>query len=378
MYQKYFKEELNPVDISFLCNSHISTIIKWFGIHSIRRLPIEREKTRLYRREFIKKYPKLENFIDYMINKNRKYADDLMLNYLYGQKRCINSDIEINNAIQTNGLTIDEEWAHFLAQNHFLVGISLDGPKKIHDLYRIDNQGKGTFQRIIKAINLFDQYHVKYNILTVVTAQVARDIHKIYNFFKDKNFKYLQFIPCLDPLQEEPGVYRFSLTPEKYSYFLKTLFDLWYEDVMSDHLVNIRYFDNLLQLLMGYPPEACGTLGKCNCQFIIEANGGVYPCDFYVVDKWYLGNIKEKSFLELLTSPNSYQFVEMSQNFDSKCNNCPWFFVCRGGCRRWCEPFNDGKPSINILCSAYQDFFQYTLEQFRNIVEKIRRGDFNN
>ncbi|MBA7559437.1 Anaerobic sulfatase-maturating enzyme [subsurface metagenome] len=291
----------------------------------------------------------------------------------YNQK-----NIEINNAIQTNGLTIDEEWAHFLAQNHFLVGISLDGPKKIHDLYRIDNQGKGTFQRIIKAINLFDQYHVKYNILTVVTAQVARDIHKIYNFFKDKNFKYLQFIPCLDPLQEEPGVYRFSLTPEKYSYFLKTLFDLWYEDVMSDHLVNIRYFDNLLQLLMGYPPEACGTLGKCNCQFIIEANGGVYPCDFYVVDKWYLGNIKEKSFLELLTSPNSYQFVEMSQNFDSKCNNCPWFFVCRGGCRRWCEPFNDGKPSINILCSAYQDFFQYTLEQFRNIVEKIRRGDFNN
>lgn len=286
-------------------------------------------------------------------------------------------NIEINNAIQTNGLAIDEEWAHFLAQNHFLVGISLDGPKKIHDLYRIDNQGKGTFQRIIKAIKLFNQYHVKYNILTVVTAQVACDIHKIYNFFKDKNFKYLQFIPCLDPLQEEPGVYRFSLTPEKYSYFLKTLFDLWYEDVMSGHLVNIRYFDNFLQLLMGYPPEACGMLGKCNCQFIIEANGGVYPCDFYVVDKWYLGNIKEKSFLELLTSPNSYQFVEMSKNFDSKCHNCPWFFVCRGGCRRWCEPFNDGKPCINILCSAYQDFFQYTSERFKNIVEKIRGGDFN-
>lgn len=291
----------------------------------------------------------------------------------YNQK-----NIEINNAIQTNGLAIDEEWANFFAQNHFLVGISLDGPKKIHDLYRVDNQGEGTFQRIIKAIHLFDQHHVKYNILTVVTAQVASHIHKIYNFFKNKNFIYLQFIPCLDPLDEAPGGDRFSLTLEKYSYFLKTLFDLWYVDIMNDHIISIRYFDNLIQLLMGYPPEACGMLGHCNCQFIIEANGGVYPCDFYVLDKWYLGNIKEKSFIELLKSPISFKFVETSKYIDPKCHNCPFFPMCMGGCRRWREPFIDGKPCINILCSAYQDFFQYTLERFKNIVEKIRRGDFNN
>lgn len=291
----------------------------------------------------------------------------------YNQK-----NIEINNAIQTNGLAIDEEWSNFFAQNHFLVGISLDGPKKIHDLYRVDNQGEGTFQRIIKAIHLFDQYHVKYNILTVVTAQVARHIHKIYNFFKNTNFTYLQFIPCLDPLDEGPGGHRFSLTPEKYGYFLKTLFDLWYVDIMNSHVISIRYFDNLLQLLMEYPPEACGMVGHCNCQFIIEANGGVYPCDFYVLDKWYLGNIKENSFIKLLKSPISFKFVETSKYVDPKCHNCQFFPICLGNCRRWREPFIDGKPRLNILYPSYQEFFRYTLDRFNNIIEKIKRGDFSN
>ncbi len=291
----------------------------------------------------------------------------------YNQK-----NIEINNAIQTNGLAIDEEWSYFFAQNHFLVGISLDGPKDIHDLYRVDIYGKGTFQRIIKAIHLFDQYRVKYNILTVVTPQVARHIHKIYNFFKNKNFTYLQFIPCLDPLDEEPGGYNFSLTPEKYGYFLKTLFDLWYEDIMKGHIISIRYFDNLIQLLMGYHPETCGMSGHCNCQFIIEANGGIYPCDFYVLDKWYLGNIKEKSFIKILKSPISLKFIEMSKYIDPKCHNCSFFPICRGGCRRWREPFIDGKPRLNIFYPSCQEFFRYTLDRFNNIIEKIKRGDFGN
>lgn len=292
------------------------------------------------------------------------------------EKKYNKKNIKINNAIQTNGLVIDEEWARFLAQNDFLVGISLDGTKDIHDLYRVDNQGKGTFQRVIKAIHLLNQYHTKYNILTVVTAQVARHIHKIYNFFKNKNFTYLQFIPCLDPLEEEPEGYCFSLTPKKYSYFLKTLFDLWYVDIMNDHIISIRYFDNIIQLLMGYLPEACGMLAHCNCQFIIEANGGVYPCDFYALDKWYLGNIKEKGFTELLKSPISFKFVEVSKYIDPKCHNCPFFSICLGGCRRWREPFIDGKPRLNILCSAYQEFFRYTLDRFPKIVEKIKAGEF--
>ena len=291
----------------------------------------------------------------------------------YNQK-----NIKINNAIQTNGLKINQEWAHFLAKNHFLVGISLDGPKSLHNSYRKDSQGKGTYQRVITAIEFLKQYQVDYNILSVVTSQVARHAHQIYRFFQKKDFQYIQFIACLDPLGENPGKYPYSITPERYSRFLKTLFDLWYHDMINHKIVSIRYFDNLLQLMLGYPPEECGMLGSCTCQFIIEANGGVYPCDFYAIDQWYLGNIKDQSFSQLLNSSVAQQFVQSSIYVDPICRECPWFNLCRGGCRRWREPFINGKPHLNYLCPAYQEFFRYTIDRFNNIIGKINRGDFSN
>lgn len=286
------------------------------------------------------------------------------------------NNIKINHAIQTNGLKIDQEWAHFLAKNQFLVGISLDGPKSLHDLYRKDDQGKGTYQKVIQAIEFLKQYQVDYNILSVITSQVARHAHQIYRFFQKKDFQYIQFIACLDPLGENPGEYPYSITPEKYSRFLKTLFDLWYYDIINHKIVSIRYFENLLQLMMGYSPEACGMLGHCTCQFIIEANGSVYPCDFYAIDPWYMGNIKEKSFFQLLASSAAQQFVQLSTYIDSTCRSCPWFALCRGGCRRWRESFNDGKPRLNYLCPAYQEFFEYTFDRYQKIVEKIKAGEF--
>lgn len=256
------------------------------------------------------------------------------------------------------------------------MGISLDGPKAIHDLYRKESQGKGTHQRVIQAIDFLKQYQVDYNILSVVTSQVARHAYQVYRFFQKKNFQYIQFIACLDPLGENPGKYPYSITPERYGRFLKTLFDLWYHDVINHKIVSIRYFDNLLQLMLGYPPEACGMLGHCTCQFIIEANGGVYPCDFYVIDQWYMGNIKEKSFSQLLASPAAQQFIQLSTYTDPVCRKCSWFALCRGGCRRWREPFINGKPHLNYLCSAYREFFGYTFDRFQKIVEKIKAGEF--
>ncbi len=287
------------------------------------------------------------------------------------EKKYNHKNIKINHAIQTSGLLIDQEWARFLTKNHFLVGISLDGPKSIHDSFRLDQQGMGTYQRIIDGIENLKKYQVDFNILSVVTSQLARHAHQVYRFFQKKGFKYIQFIPCLFPLKESPGQYSYSLTPERYGNFLKTLFDLWYYDVINHNIVSIRYFDNLLQMMLGYPPEACDMMGHCSCQFIIEANGGVYPCDFYVIDQWYLGNIKEQSFSQLFNSPNAQQFIQPSTYIDPICQECPWFSLCRGGCRRWREPFIDGKPHLNYLCPAYKEFFQYTLDRFKNIVIKL-------
>lgn len=291
------------------------------------------------------------------------------------QKKHNIKNVEVHNAIQTNGIIIDDTWARFFAENNFLVGISLDGPKKIHDAIRVDAKGEGTFNKVMHSIQLFDKYQVEYNILSVIDSYVARHIGKTYQFFRKNGFNYLQFIPCLDPLDENPGGYEYSLTPERYAYFLKSLFDLWHKDITGGQKVSIRFFDNLVGLLMGIRPEACGMQGVCNCQFIIEADGGVYPCDFYVLDEWYLGSIKDAGFSELKFSEAGKQFVEVSKHIDPKCTDCKWFFLCRGGCRRSREPFVNGKPVLNYFCSSYMEFFDYAAPRLKQIASilSIRR-----
>jgi len=281
--------------------------------------------------------------------------------------------VSVNYAIQTNGLAIDKEWAEFLAENKFLVGISLDGPKELHDLSRYDPRGKGSFNRVMKAIELFNKFKVEYNILCVVNSYTARHINKVYDFFKKNNFKYLQFIPCLDPLGEVPGGHEFSLSPERYAHFLNNLFDEWYRDIKMGNEISIRYFDNLVGMLMGYPTESCGMSGVCTSYFVIEANGGVYPCDFYVLDEFYLGNIMENTFEELKNCKVSIKFVEDSKPVDPLCRECNFYSLCRGGCRRNREPFMDSKPVLNFYCSSFKDFFQHAggrLEEISNLYKR--------
>lgn len=283
------------------------------------------------------------------------------------EKKYNKKGIKIYNTLQTNGIVMNDEWAKFLAENNFLVGLSLDGPKDIHDTHRVDVNNKGTFTTVMKTVDLFNKYKVEYNILAVVNSYVARHVNKVYNFFKKNNFKYLQFIPCLDPLGEAQGNYKFSLTPQRFTNFLKTLFDLWYSDVIRGNTVSIRYFDNLVGMFMGYQPEACDMNGHCSCQFVIEADGGTYPCDFYVIDQWYLGNIKDHSLEQLLASERAKQFIEMSTHVNDECRQCKWGTLCRGGCRRLREPFIDGKPSLNYLCQSYMEFFDYAVSKLQHL-----------
>lgn len=275
------------------------------------------------------------------------------------QKQYNTKNLQINNVIQTNGMLIDENWAKFLAKHKFLVGLSLDGPKDIHDNHRVYANNKGSFSKVMDTVKLFNQYGVIYNILCTVTANVARHISKVYNFYKKHNFYYLQFIPCLDPLGEPQGALAYSLTPEKYVEFLKKLFDEWYNDVSRGNKISIRYFDNLVGLAMGLPPEVCGLSGTCSLQYVVEADGGVYPCDFYVTDKWYIGNIVNSSIEKIAQSDTVKEFIQTSQHIDPKCNHCKWGFLCRGGCRRDREPFVENLPSLNYYCEAYQKFFAY-------------------
>lgn len=281
--------------------------------------------------------------------------------------------ISINYAIQTNGIIINDEWAKFFHDNNFLVGLSLDGYKDIHDMMRYDAKEKGTFNRVMNTVSLFNKYKVEFNILCVVNSYVARHVNKVYNFFKKSGFKFLQFIPCLDPLDKTPGAFDYSLTPERYTVFLKNLFDEWYRDIIKGEMISIRYFDNLISMAMGYRPESCGMSGICTSYFVIESNGGVYPCDFYVFDKWFLGNINDMELEQMQNSDTSQKFVEVSRHIDSECDKCDWYSLCRGGCRRDREPFMDGVPALNRYCSSYKEFFKYSNDRIIHLARMFAR-----
>lgn len=280
----------------------------------------------------------------------------------------------ISNAIQTNGLLLDEEWADFLHDNHFLVGLSLDGDKALHDANRIDTSGKGTYSRVFHAAQLLTAHQVDFNILTVITGKTADAISRIYSFYRRSGFLYQQYIPCLDPLDGERGATPYALTPEKYAKFLKTLFDLWYRDVQSGKFIYIRYFENLMGILLGQRPESCGMTGSCMIQNVIEADGTVYPCDFYCLDPWKLGNVREDDFAEMMQNRKAREFIDVSLQKPAACKDCPWYNLCHGGCRRDWEPIMPGAIPENYFCSAYQEFFAYAAPRMREMAYVLSRS----
>ena len=281
--------------------------------------------------------------------------------------------VKTHYSIQTNGCLLDEEWADFFAKHHFLVGISLDGTKEIHDRYRLDAAGKGTFNRVMAAIRLLEKKGVDYNILTVVTAQSARSGQKLYQFFKKNRFTFQQYIECLDPIGEEPGSQEYSLTPQRLGNFLKSVFDPWYMDMMAGRYVYNRYFENLMMIMAGQWPESCGMQGVCGRQWVIEADGGVYPCDFYALDEWRLGNITKDSFEEMDKRRDKLGFMGWSRRLPENCRLCQWRNLCRGGCRRHREPVTADTSGKNYFCEGYREFFAYAYPRLEEVLRSYSR-----
>lgn len=282
----------------------------------------------------------------------------------------LNEDrIPVDLALQTNGMSIDEQWAAFFAQNRFLIGLSLDGNGEIHDHNRPDAAGNGTFKRVMRTAELLNKYQVEFNILTVITKQIARKIQSVYQFYRKHGFVWQQYIPCLDPLGEVTGKYAWSLTPEIYGKFLCDLFDHWYRDAAEGRYVSIRQFDNYLQILLGQPPEQCGMGGVCGAQNVVEADGSVYPCDFYVLDAYRLGNLLTDSFAQIDACRDNLKFLERS-TLQEKCRKCSWLAMCRGGCRRHREP----DLGENYFCLSYRMFFQHAFPRLRQVAEWIHQG----
>lgn len=279
---------------------------------------------------------------------------------------------QINFSLQTNGLAITSEWVRFLKNEKFLVGVSIDGPRMIHDRYRTYRDGSGTWTQVMHSIELLHTEGIPLNALCVVNDLTADNAEFIYRYLRKRGFDWIQFIPCLAPLAEGPSVSYKALSPEAYVRFLKKVFDLWYEEWLWRTAPHVRWFDNLVKMAAGMPPESCGMLGCCPVNFTVEADGSVYPCDFYVTDEWYLGNIHALSFQAMKDGAVAHNFVESSRFIDPRCRTCSVFFLCRGGCRRNREPFSDGKPRLNRYCPAFREFFQYAGARIMKIASTFK------
>ena len=280
-------------------------------------------------------------------------------------------NIKISHAIQTNGMLIDDAWAQFLAENRFLVGLSIDGGKQVHDALRPDPQGKGTHSRCIQAARRLSRCKAEYNILSVVTRQLAAHPDKAYRFYKQQDFRHIQFIPCLDGLNEQYGAHPYSLDAEGYGRFLCRVFDLWYEDFVKDDYYSIRGFDNYIYMLAGYPAENCAMNGVCTAYPLVEADGGVYPCDFYAVDEYRLGSVHTDSFSEMLAGGTAQAFVKPSFSVPPVCRVCEYYVICRGGCRRDRVLKEDGSLGLNRYCESYKMFFSHSLERMKVLAKTL-------
>ena len=276
--------------------------------------------------------------------------------------------VSLHFALQTNGYAITEDWCRFFADAGFLIGVSVDGTEAIHNRYRHGPDGAPVYARVMQSIEMLEKHRVEFNILTVVHREVAENIRAIYSLYRKNGWHYLQFITCLDPLAGPRGREPWSLLPETYGRFLTDLFDLWYADWKRGHAPFIRQFENYVGILLGYPPESCEQRGTCGIQYLAEADGSVYPCDFYALDEYLLGNLNRDRLAQIDEKRSQLRFCELSHPLPDACRACPWLSLCRNGCRR-SRPDPSGS---NYFCAGYRYFFERCAPRLREIAASLR------
>ncbi len=277
----------------------------------------------------------------------------------------------VTNALQTNGILLDDDWCRFLCEYKFLVGISLDGPKHFHDIYRRDGAGRGTYDRVMAAIDKCREHRVEFNILVLLNDKNVEHPDELFDFFvKEQHIKYLQFVQCVE--RDAAGrIAPFSITPQQYGDFLCRFFDRWLE--YGPEQISIRSFDSVLSYLLGMGHTEC-TLGpQCNDYIVIEHNGDAFCCDFFVDEKWRLGNIMETPIEQLAAAKLKRQFSRNKQDIDNKCLVCRHLDICRGGCPKDRLAGAGTHKAPSYFCEGYRRFFDHTLPKFREIAARLHR-----
>jgi uncharacterized protein len=301
---------------------------------------------------------------------------------------------QITNSIQTNGTLLDDSWCQFLAKNNFLVGISLDGPQDIHNVYRVDSKGSPTFDAVMCGLECLKKYQVEFNVLCCVAGHNEKKPLDVYHFFKEQGVRYIQFIPVVERhaddtaaelglrLATPSGINReivsaevtdWSVEPSAYGDFLVRIFDEWVRsDVGSVFIMN---FEWALSSSVNGTSCACTFSESCGRCLVMEHNGDVYSCDHYVHPDYLLGNILETDLKLMAESENQLRFGNDKQTtLPARCRECEVLFACHGGCpKHRFVNLPDGKSKVSYLCEGYKRFFKHVSPYMKKISQFIRQ-----
>lgn len=288
--------------------------------------------------------------------------------------------MRIYNAFQTNGTLLDDDWCRFFKQHDFLVGLSIDGPRELHDFYRVDKGGQPTFDKVMRGLKLLKQHGVEYNTLTTLHAANVEHPLEVYHFLRDEvGSKYLQFIPIVERdnetgYQEGDRATDRSLSARHYGQFLIRIFDEWVQRDVGQ--IFVQMFDVALAAWVGEEPGLCIFSETCGNALAVEHNGDLFSCDHFVEPKYRLGNIQQIPLLDLVALPQQRQFgLDKRDTLPDYCRQCEVRFVCNGGCPK--DRFiltPGGEPGLNYLCEGYRAFFNHIDRPMRLMAAELRAG----
>lgn len=298
-------------------------------------------------------------------------------------QREFGGDRPILNCLQTNGTLINEQWAKFLRDNRWLVGISIDGPAEFHDEYRRDVRGRATHATVMRAIRLLQRYGIEWNAMAVVNDYNADHPREFYRFFKSIGCQFIQFTPIVERIKpdgrlatlgEDGELSEHSVTPEQWGRFLCGVYDEWRREDIGRIFVQI--IDATLAGWVGEMPGVCSMAPTCGHAGVMEYNGDVYSCDHFVFPQYYLGNIHERTVTEMMYDPRQTQFgLDKRRTLPHQCRECQWTRVCNGECpKNRFAVTADGQPGLNFLCEGYRRYFAHVAKDMDRMADLLRRG----
>ena len=290
------------------------------------------------------------------------------------QQKYARPGMNITNSFQTNGTRLHDDWARFFKDHDVLVGISIDGPEEIHDEFRPDKSGYGSFQQVMQGLELLKKHDVRFNTLTCVQSDNSSYPVKIYRFLKSIGSTHMQFIPIVEPMPDGSVSYR-SVNPKKYGTFLNGVFNEWLrqDDIGA---IFVQDFDVALNLVYGNPSPVCVHAETCGHALAIEHNGDLYSCDHFVYPDYRLGNIIDEKMLDMHESERQERFgMDKKDRLPGYCLECEFLSICNGGCPKdRIVETPDGEPGLNYLCQGYKTFYAHSVPVFRKMAKALEMG----